>query len=446
MTSDAAQYAPHPSVGLLYDSLSRNTGDIAIGLALQQVLATRGIATEVVNPFHVGPEDPRPLVVGGGELIRPVGDDFYDSFRPRGQHVLNAAGVWPNADDLDYLSDYAFVSARSQAEVAVLEKYVDDVHLVPCLTTLLESEPYPIDGLEAGEPVVGIHVVPHTVMMCPDLVSVIDDLPYKKVFIPFTHYNFDRDFMARLKFDMSNAILLDELKPLELHSVMGQMKFNVVSSLHASIFSYSHNVPFATVQQVKVRDYFTDRGLQGQVFASSTDLRNILETYEAHAPDYTALLDSDRQALTKVIDAIEQRAVEVLGHGPARRPSPTQRRSAQVKTDRLFHDQLRNVVAGRDVVIETLMDSQRELVDRQAELVDEANFELDQLQAELHSVRYHAARRFEAAKHESRVLFIEAREARAELEAITRTKSFRVLRLPRRIYELMRTLSSLKRR
>ena len=140
---------------LLFDSISRNTGDIAIGIAGKQVLAARGIESDIVDPFDEF--DAAPLLIGGGELIRDSGDSLYDRYRRPGGHILNAAGVWTSAQDLGYLRDYRFVSARSQVEVDHLRQWVPDARLLPCTTTLLESPHFEIEGLEPGEPVVGIH-------------------------------------------------------------------------------------------------------------------------------------------------------------------------------------------------------------------------------------------------------------------------------------------------
>jgi hypothetical protein len=201
------------------------------------------------------------LIVGGGDLIRVKGDVFYDLFRPRGNNILNAAGVWSGANDLGYLSDYAFVSARTNREAEYLRKWVPGAEVVPCTTTVLRSDNFAIPGITPGEPLIGIQLVPHSMRLIEDLVPIINAIPYKKVFIPFTHYNADASFMKSLPFDRSNCIFLDQLSALELHSVVGQMSQILASSLHISIFAYSQNVPFVSIYQEKINNYFQDRGL-----------------------------------------------------------------------------------------------------------------------------------------------------------------------------------------
>lgn len=286
------------AVGALYDSVSPNTGDRAIGIAVAQELARHGVGpTQELSPFGAVDPHEQLVVVGGGDLIRPVGDPFYDRFRPTGPAVLNAAGVWDDADHLEYLRDYAFVSARSSREVDVLRSAVPDAQLLPCTTTTLESPDYRIQGLPEDESPVGIHVVPHTLRLVPDLVDIVNAIDRPKVFIPFTHYNYDDSFMAALPFDRTRAVVLPRLSPLELHSVMRQMSYVLVSTLHGTIFSYSQNVPFITVDQHKVRNYLHDRGLTERIFHDGPSLRALVRETEENRPDFSAQISADKAAV-----------------------------------------------------------------------------------------------------------------------------------------------------
>ena len=123
--------AIQPRVGVSVDSVSRNTGDRAIRIAVEQELSRRGIEPVLLNPLEPTDEELDAVIVGGGDLIRPRGDAFYERFRaPRGT-ILNAAGVWEDADELDYLRNYSYVSARSRAEVAILERHGINAHVLP---------------------------------------------------------------------------------------------------------------------------------------------------------------------------------------------------------------------------------------------------------------------------------------------------------------------------
>ncbi|WP_447924829.1 polysaccharide pyruvyl transferase family protein [Georgenia muralis] len=344
------------TVGALYDSISPNTGDRAIGIAVSQELARLGISpTTVVPPFEEhGVDDGMLRIVGGGELLRPVGDAFYDRFRPRGPHVLNSVGVWSTADELEHLKEYRYVSARSSREVDVLRAVVPDAELVPCTTTTLESAPFQIEGLpDDGEPVVGIHVVPHTLSMCPELVEAVNGIPHRKVFIPFTHYNHDDSFMASLPFDRTRAIALPRLTPEQLHSVLGQMTYVVVSSLHATIFAYSQNVPFATVHQEKVENYLRDRDLQDLIFHDNASLSEAVHRLGEAPPDLTETVARDKAAVHASFRRIAEIAGLPTGDAvePVLRAGPDEPSREVVQ---LIAAQREEVVLGRDAVLGTV--------------------------------------------------------------------------------------------
>lgn len=331
---------------LLFDSISRNTGDIAIGIAGQQVLAARGIESDIVDPFDGF--DSSPLLIGGGELIRDAGDDLYDRYRRTGGHILNAAGVWTSAQDLGYLRDYRFVSARSQVEVDHLRTWVPDARLLPCTTTLLESPHFEIEGVEPGEPVVGIHVVPHTLRLIESMTEIINAIPHKKVFIPFTHYNSDASFMRAMPFDWSNSVVLPDLDPLQLHSVLGQMTYAVVSSLHASIFAYSQGVGFASIHQTKAADYFNDRGLGDFIIRDESGLRDGLDRLENGGFDASEQLIADRAAVNAAYD---EYAV-ILGTASETPETPAEPTPAlELTHDRVLLSQANRVVADRDLAL-----------------------------------------------------------------------------------------------
>lgn len=345
--------------GLLYDSVSPNTGDWAIGIAVAQELSRHGVVrSEVLSPFAPPDAHERLVVVGGGDLIRPVGDPFYDRFRLAGPAVLNAAGVWPDADELEYLKDYRLVSARTSAEVDHLRSVVPDAELVPDTALTMESEHYDIAGLPTDEPVVGIHVVPHTLQLCPELVQTVDAIDHPKVFIPFTHYNYDDSFMRALPFDRSRAIDLPRLSPLQLHSVIGQMSYVVVSSLHATFFAYAQNVPFVTADQRKVRDFLADRDLTEWIFSDDRSLRDALERVAEEPPRLAARVAEDRAAVHGAFarvaafagEDVSERAADVAPAAVPAPPAPTDPASPRAVVE-LAAAQREHAVRSRDQVI-----------------------------------------------------------------------------------------------
>src|SRR5436305_652676 len=122
-------------VGLLWDSVSDNTGDQAIGLVMRRFLEQRGIAYEVVNPFSYDQNQYSTMIIGGGELLQSTGNPFYDQFRAPGAHVLNAVGLG-DPDACEYLNEYSLVTVRSQAEKKLLQEVVPKVETSPCVTML----------------------------------------------------------------------------------------------------------------------------------------------------------------------------------------------------------------------------------------------------------------------------------------------------------------------
>jgi hypothetical protein len=348
------------SVGLLFDSISQNTGDIAIGIAGAQELARHGISNCVVlDPFAPRTSAVDMVIVGGGELIRPVGDPFYDQFRLTNGGVLSSVGVWQSAADLEFLNSYDRVTARTRVEADVLRKYASAVEVLPCATTTLESEHYEIPGSEPGEELVGIHVVPHTLAMCPDIIAIIDAIPERKVFIPFTHYNFDDSFMRALPFDRTNSLQLPRLTPLQLHSAIGQMKYVVVSSLHASIFAYSQNVPFASVSQEKVAHYFDDRGLSDFVFASDAALERALGLIRNGHASFESSVARDKVAVHRAyadFAALARRKHDdpTRSANLACEPDANDLKSSEDRVKALFIDQRAQVIISRDAVVSQL--------------------------------------------------------------------------------------------
>lgn len=369
---------------LLFDSTSPNTGDAAIGIANEQILRTFGIESSVVDPFS--PSFPSPLLIGGGEIVRTPGDDFYDNFRRPGNHILNAAGVWQDSGDLSYLREYSFVSARSTREVETLRKWVPDAKVIPCATTILESERYLIPGLVPGEPVVGIHLVPHTLRLIEDLVPIINAIPHKKVFIPFTHYNSDASFMRTLPFDQSNAIFLDVLTPRQLRSVFGQLTYAVVSSLHASIFSYSQNIPFASVYQTKAFDYFHDRGLAEHLVRDKAELVAMIDRLDTERFDFVPLVEKDRALILETFAEYAR----ILRSSNNREPWYSTADTPPRRVDSMLLDQAHHVVRDRDLA---LSDTESRRAQAQLELenvheqVDNLSGELTDTELQLHELR-----------------------------------------------------------
>ncbi len=82
-------------VGILFDNISRNTGDVAIGLSVRVLLRKLGISTNHYTELIPGYSDLQryeKLIIGGGLLVRTRGDFFYDKFRAQGSTYLELYG------------------------------------------------------------------------------------------------------------------------------------------------------------------------------------------------------------------------------------------------------------------------------------------------------------------------------------------------------------------
>jgi hypothetical protein len=346
-----------PSVGLLYDSISSNTGDVAIGIALKQAFFARGVDADIIDPFRATTSQYKTVIVGGGQLLRDPGDEFYDTFRLQGKHILNSVGV-SGERDFGYLDEYAYLSARSTDEAAVLQKQLQQkVKILPCTTTVLKSDRYDIEGLDLqpGEKVVGIHLVPDVLIRCPDLIQIINSIPHKKVLIPFTHYNEDASFMASLPIDKSNAIMLGKLDPLELHSVISQMDYVIVSSLHASIFAYSQNVPFISMHQDKTLSYFKDRSLGKYVYQTQEELQKLISEIEVHPPEMKGSIRRDKKRVNDAIDLFVELTKNNISRADMTAEASPSDVTAELHKLTIGNKQLKMVVEKRDVLMHNLI-------------------------------------------------------------------------------------------
>jgi glycosyltransferase involved in cell wall biosynthesis len=333
-------------VALLLDVIYDNTGDKTARLVMEKFFQSRGILHEVLNPLNFDPTAYNTIVVGGGELIRNKDGGYYDSFRVAGPHILNAVGVMADRD-FDYLNRYEYVAVRSNADKEQLQPVVGDVRVVPCVGMLVKPAPLHY----SMEPrTIGFHFAPATVPPRQEIEPVLRKLgDWKKLFVPFTHYNNDRKSMEPLAEMTADARLAPYLEPEELFALIGQLDFLVASSLHACLFAYASNVPFLAIDlspAKKIEAFMTDRGLEEWLFEDTVELAAKLERILEHPPDYSDLIKRDFQSLKDHLDRIESmvKTGAVLVPGPEVKQRP--RRSSE---ELLAHIQRSNeVIRERD--------------------------------------------------------------------------------------------------
>ncbi len=285
-------------VGILFDNVSGNTGDIAIGLSVVKVLAGLGVEPDLLYPGCFNPADYEPIIIGGGHILREGSDFFYDKFKVLSRHILNAAGILGSPRDLGYLDDYKYVTVRSSGDKARLSYLKKKAKVVPCTTMLLDD----IEGfkLMPKKPCIGVNLCPGSIKKEEEraLIRWASSLPYTVYFIPITHYNHDDAYMRPFSVGAKGSVLLPRLNPMEIFTLMGRMDYTISCSLHGAIFSYVHNTPFILFDgDAKMRYFMEDRGLQEYMFKDFSGLSAAFDRLREDGTDYGTRLAADLKTL-----------------------------------------------------------------------------------------------------------------------------------------------------
>lgn len=293
-------------VGFLWDSISANAGDQAIGLSLLRRARRAGITK--LEPVRIG--DPLAdrfdmLVIGGGELLHPAGDPFYDVFRVPGEHVLNTVGA---SCDLEagYLSSYRLVTVRSSADREHLQGVSRSVKVAPCLSMLF-------DGLAEDRAVpsarssilLHLHAGAFKPETAVETVALLRKLSRPVAFLPFTPYICDGALQAELAAAAELAPPLDIAGPDQAFAAIRAARAVVVASLHAAIFAYISGVPFLAISYVpKMRHFLADRGLEHRLLPDILQLPEKIHLLEPGSVDWHAGAAADQKAAGDLADEI----------------------------------------------------------------------------------------------------------------------------------------------
>lgn len=294
-------------VGILYDNISGNTGDVAIGLSVKKILREIGVEFDELFPGNFNPNDYETIIIGGGHLIRPSPDFFYDKFKVPGKNILNAAGILDSPDDLHYLNDYKYVTVRTSWDKERLSYLERDVHVIPCTTMLLED--LKDFALTPKYPSLGIHLRPNIFNRDEEkkFVNWASSLPFTIYFIPITYHNYDYIYLGHLSSKIKNSVLLSLMKPLEIFTFIGKLDYFISCSLHGGIFSYIHNVPFILFNyNEKMYFFMKDRNLQQYTFTNYRGMRGSFDNLLHDSLDYSEKISKDLDSLKSYMQYLKQ--------------------------------------------------------------------------------------------------------------------------------------------
>jgi glycosyltransferase involved in cell wall biosynthesis len=299
-------------IGLLWDSISDNMGDHAIGLVLQRALNAHGLPTRIVDPFTPLHHDLAMLVVGGGELIRTPGDPFYDAFRVPGKHILNTVGVL-DGTGTEYLADYRMVTSRSRSDHARLSRGEVYPDLALLFGDYLSSESTSL-AVDIPNDALGIHVMPSQpegLLVFADWLRKVDVGPI--VWLPVTHYANDEALMRMLAGHVPGSVLLPKLSPDDIFRVIGCLRLLVTSSFHGMLFAYAQDVPFISIQQSAKLGYFlNERRLQAHMAQTAGDLPELLPRWLHTPPPVDTPRALDQARCRELVERISIHADEAL--------------------------------------------------------------------------------------------------------------------------------------
>lgn len=286
-------------VGFLWDSISNNTGDEAIGETLLRLAQLQGInAIEPVDLLHWGTR-PDLLIIGGGELLHPEGHGFYDTFRVPGEHILCSAGI-AGSQDVEFLRDYRLLSVRSEADRSNLRGLAREVRVAPCLSLLFDQVVKDKGTVDMADGLVGLQLNAASLEPYegPRVIQMLQrHLMCPVAFIPFTHYNQDIHFQEVLANELGAAPPLNLHGPDEAFSAVRRLRAIITTSLHATLFAYMAGVPFLAIPySPKVENFLKERDLENRRLESLTEIGSRLDLLEPDSVDWGNQLVADQAA------------------------------------------------------------------------------------------------------------------------------------------------------
>jgi GT2 family glycosyltransferase len=310
--------------GHLWDSLTDNTGDRAIGLTLKRLARRAGLGA--LEPVRIGePLEHRYdlLVIGGGELLHPPGHSFYDVFRVPGEHVLTSVGVHGTVP-APHLSSYRLVTVRSAGDRDALQDVAREVGVAPCSTVLFDEICEPV-SLPAARGATLVHLQPATFdpKAAPRVASLLRSLDRPAALIPFTAYNREADLQEVVARAAGGLDVLAFRGPDEAFAAIRAARAVVVTSLHGALFAYVAGVPFLAVPYApKVERFLLERGLGERLLPDILDLPAKKHLLSPGSVRWQAALAADRVAARAQLEEVFSLVDGTLSRSAARAPRP----------------------------------------------------------------------------------------------------------------------------
>jgi len=263
----------------LYDCNTVNPGDVAIGQVMADFMTSQGVKFE-----QGGPDAPEAdtFVIGGGHLLQPGSEEYYQGFRRHGQHHLYSVGVSGGVGAVRYLKNYRSVSVRTKNDKKILSKLTSGVKIdvYPCPANLLPIEP---SGITVEPGTVGVQVF---YPGYPE--AYIEQLKGQKILA----FPWRRSIRGETVDDLIGAKAIAEklngellptgLSPGQYRDVIQQLDFFVCQSLHAAMWAYQSNVSF-TVHgySSKISHWARERGLSERIFRRPNQVLEMLEKFKS---------------------------------------------------------------------------------------------------------------------------------------------------------------------
>ncbi|MEO5581734.1 MAG: polysaccharide pyruvyl transferase family protein [Saprospiraceae bacterium] len=244
------------------------------------------------------------IIIGGGLLLRESPfDPQYQRFRIKGNHILNAMGILGAPEDLDFLSEYKYVSVRSHGDRTKIAE-IKNVFVVPCTSMLLEDNPG--FHFKFRRPSIGFHLFPEF-LSDQDLSIFISwckgkiKMGYELFLIPITIYRNDfEQFKTIANRIGEGCVLMPNLDPLDVFTFIGKLTYMISFSLHGAIFAYTHNVQFLLANLSEKTHYFLeDRGLVDYGFKTIAEMMTLFD--QAPSMDFSGLIANDLNRLNEHI-------------------------------------------------------------------------------------------------------------------------------------------------